>query len=104
MSVISAVQASFYQPLFMVHISTTRPLRHVGLKKIPPPLNATPILPLAVDSTVFLLAFWQLGSMRNPNVSTDDTSTLLNYSGTILMVNSCTNNGYIYDANGNCIS
>ena len=40
----------------------------------------------------------------NPNASADDTSTLGNAYGTILMVNGRPINGYVYDANGNRIS
>ena len=72
--------------------------------QIPSTLNATPIVPPAVDSTNYGMAFRKLVPRRDPDVSTYDTSTLGNASGTISMVNVHPINGYIYDANENRIS
>ena len=67
-------------------------------------MNATPIVPPAVDSTNYGMAFRKLVPRRDLDVSTYDTITLGNASGTIYMVNVHPINGYIYDANGNRIS
>ena len=88
----------------MVHIPSTPIPRHVVMLEIPPPPNATPIVPPAVISTNDGMAFRQWISRRNHNFSADDNSTLVNASGTILVINVFPIKGYVYDANGNRIS
>ena len=92
-SVISTVQVSFCKPPLMVHIPTLPPPCHDVMVQIPSPMNTTSIVPPSFDSTIAGLAFRKSGSSRHPNVSNDNTSTLGNASGTILMVNGLPING-----------
>ena len=55
---ISEVQYSFCQTPFMVHITFNPTSSHVGVVKIPPPMNATAIVPPAVNSTTYGVVFW----------------------------------------------
>ena len=100
---ISAVQASSFQPPSMVHIPSSPPPRHVGMVQLLTPPNPTPIVPPVVDSTIFEMTLRQSGLMMNTNASVDDTRTLGNDFGTILVVNGSSINLYIYDANGHRI-
>ena len=77
----------------MVHISTPPPPRHVGMVKLPPPPNASPIVPPVVDSTNDGVVFWHSVSRRNPNVSAYYNITLCNAYVAILMVNGRPING-----------
>ena len=72
--------------------------------QFPPPPNATPIVPPAVNSTNAGMAFWKLESRRNSIASADDAITFVNASVIIYVVNGFHINGYVYDANGNNIS
>ena len=103
-SVISAVQASFFQPPSVVHISLTPTPCHVSMVQLPPPTNTTPIVPPEVNSTNAGMEFRKLVSRRNTTASADYASTLSNAYVIIYVVNGCHINGYVYDANGNCIS
>ena len=60
----------------MVHITSTPTSHHVGMLELPPPLNATPIVPPAVSSTNTGAVFRNSGLSMNTNVSTSDNSTL----------------------------
>ena len=91
-SVISTVQTSFFQENAMVHIPLPYPHCHVCMVKLPPPPNAIPIVLPAVDSIDDVLVFQKSGSSSNPNTYADNTSTLRNASGNILMVNGCSIN------------
>ena len=62
------------------------------------------MVPRSVDLTNYVMTFRQSGSRSNNNASADHTITLVNTSGTNFMVNSRPITGYIYDANGDCIS
>ena len=104
MIVICAVQASFCQPLSMVNITPPSPPCHVAMLQLPPPQNATYIVPPAVYSINTVVAFYQSVSRRNHNAFADDTITIGNDYGNISMVNCCPITGYIYDDNGNRIS
>ena len=88
----------------MLHINLTPTPCHVGMVEIPPTPNATPTVTPAVNPTNYGMAFWQSISRSNTNFSSEDNSTLGNASGMILMVNGCTINRYLQDANGNRIS
>ena len=92
-----------FQPFSIVHVYLTPTPRHVGMVQLPPPPNATPIAPPVVNSTNYGVVIRQLGSRGDPNVSADDNSALRNDSGAIFMVNGSHINGYVYDANSNCI-
>ena len=80
MSVISEVQDSFCKTPLMVHITKPLPPCHVGMVQLPSSPNASPIVPLAVDSNHYGMDFWQSGLRINPKFSTDDTSTLVDPS------------------------
>ena len=72
--------------------------------QLPPPPNDTPLVPPAVNSTNSGMVFFQSGSKRNINVSTDDTINPGNSHGTISMVNGRPINVYIYYSNEYFIS
>ena len=103
-SVLFAVKSSFIQPPSMLHINLTPTPCHVGMVEIPPTPNATPTVTPVVNPTNYGMAFWQSISRSNTNFSSEDNSTLGNASGMILMINGCTINRYLQDANGNRIS
>ena len=102
--VTSVVQASYFQPLSMLHIPSTPIPSHVVMTKLSALMNATSIVPPAVNWNISGMAFRQLATRRNPNASAYDNSTLGNNSVMLSMVNCNPINGYVYDAIGNRIS